>query len=92
MLPILLKRAEWHVKKILRFSLTREILCRKHEAMPDGYRFWFDLSHGSNIFVLIKPKDEIHFWFNGKFLAILPIKDISGIDYYDHQKLRAHFC
>ncbi len=87
-----LKRAEWHVKKILKFNLTREILCRKHEEMPDGFRYWFDLSGGSTIIVHIKPKNEIHFWFNGRFLAILPIRDISGIDYYDQQKLRANFC
>ena len=60
-----LKRAEWHVKKILKFNLTREILCRKHEEMPDGFRYWFDLSGGSTIIVHIKPKNEIHFWFNG---------------------------
>jgi len=88
----MMKRAEWHVQKLLRFSLTRDMLCRNREEAHDGFRFWFDLSHGSSIIVHIKPKNEIHFWFNGRFLAILPIKDISGVDYYDQQKLKALFC
>ena len=40
----------------------------------------------------IEPKKQVHLWMNDKCLAVVPIHDIGGIDYYDHERLKAEYC
>ena len=88
----MLAKAEWHVRCLLKRSLTRDIKCVADEILPGGHRFWFLLNDRIKCVLNIEPKKQVHLWINDKCLAVVPIHDIGGIDYYDHERLKAEYC